>query len=194
MTAQTVRGTFGGAQVGYNHQFGRVVLGTELSASFGGLHGRQDCFATAGLIFFPDNFNCRVKQQWAAQYLTRLGYAFDEGRMLPYILGGISLAKFDVTHSVSDPIALMSASWSDSRVHAGPVLGLGFQYALQNDLALGVEYLYTPYGMQRYASDTTGALPPAGPGFPGAFTQNLTTQAVRLVLNYKFDGMISGGR
>jgi opacity protein-like surface antigen len=112
--------------------------------------------------------------------------------MLPYILVGISLAKFDITHEISDPFG-GSASWSDSRVHAGPVLGFGFQYALQNDLALGVEYLYTPYGMQRYASDVTGPFAPA-PGFPGAFTQNLTTQAVRLVLNYKFDGMISGGR
>lgn len=195
VTAQTVRGAFGGAQVGYNHQFGRVVLGTEFSASLGGLHGRQDCFATAALIFFTDNFNCRVKQQWAGQYLTRLGYAFDEGRMLPYILGGVSLAKFDVTHEISDPIG-GSASWSDSRVHAGPVFGFGLQYALQNDLSLGVEYLYTPYGMQRYASDVTGPFtpPPPGFGFPGAFTQNLTTQAVRLVLNYKFDGMISGGR
>lgn len=110
--------------------------------------------------------------------------------MLPYILGGISLAKLDVTHEISDPTPA-SASWSDRRVHAGPVFGFGFQYALQNDLSLGVEYLYTPYGMQRYGSDVTGTLAP-GFGFPGAFTQNLTTQAVRLVLNYKFDGMISG--
>jgi outer membrane immunogenic protein len=192
VTAQTIRGTFGGAQVGYNHQFGRVVLGTELSASFGGLGGQQDCFETAALLV-GDDFNCRVRQQWAAQYLTRLGYAFDEGRMLPYILGGISLAKFHVTHEISDPTIPASASWSDSRVHAGPVFGFGFQYALQNDLSLGVEYLYTPYGMQRYGSDVTGTLAP-GFGFPGAFTQNLTTQVVRLVLNYKFDGTISGNR
>jgi hypothetical protein len=39
----------------------------------------------------------------------------------------------------------------------------------------------------------TGPLAPA-PGFPAALTQNLTTQAVRLVLNFKFDGMISSGR
>jgi outer membrane immunogenic protein len=190
VTAQTVRGTSGGAQLGYNHQFGRVVLGTELSASLGGLGGRQDCFELAALIFAPDSFNCRVKQQWAGQFLTRLGYAFDEGRMLPYILGGISLAKFDVTHEISDPLG-GSASWSDRKVHAGPVLGFGLQYALQNDLSLGVEYLYTPYGMQRYASDVTGPFAPA-PGFPGAFTQNLTSNTVRVVLNYKFDGTSFG--
>jgi outer membrane immunogenic protein len=191
-SAQTIRGTFGGAQLGYNHQFGRVVLGSELSASLGGLGGNQDCFATAAIFGFPDSFNCRVKQQWSGQMLTRLGYAFDEGRMLPYILGGVSLAKFNVTHEISDPI-FGSASWGDSRVHAGPVFGFGFQYALQNDLSLGIEYLYTPYGTQRYTSDVSGPFAPA-PNFPGAFTQNLTSNSIRVVLNYKFDGMDFGGR
>ena len=31
VTAQTVRGTFGGAQLGYNHQFGRVVSAMAVS-------------------------------------------------------------------------------------------------------------------------------------------------------------------
>ena len=149
----------------------------------------SDC----SLLRHGDTFNCRVKLQWAGQFLTRLGYAFDDGRMLAKPRRHLTREIRPATHEISDPIPA-SASWSDSRVHAGPVFGFGFQYALQNDLSLGVEYLYTPYGMQRYASDVTGPFTPAGPGFPGAFTQNLTTQAVRLVLNYKFDGMISGGR
>ena len=68
------------------------------------------------------------------------------------------------------------------------MLGFGFQYALQNNLSLGLEYRYTFYGMQHCASDVTGPLAP-GPGFPGAFTQDITAQTVRLVLNYRFDRM-----
>jgi len=190
VSAQPLRGAFGGGQIGYNHQFGRVVLGTEFSASLGGPSGRQDCFETAAIIV-GDNFSCHVKQQWSGQFLTRLGYAFDDGRMLPYILGGVSFARFQATHEISDPILLISASWGDTHTHVSPAIGAGFQYALMNDWSFGFEYLYTPYGTQRYASDVMGPLAPA-PGFPGAFTQNISAQSLRLVLNYKFDGMNFG--
>jgi hypothetical protein len=43
--------------------------------------------------------------------------------------------------------------------------------------------------MQRYTSDVSGPFAPA-PNFPGAFTQTLTSNSVRVVLNYKFDGVV----
>src|ERR1700716_1714270 len=42
---QHIDGWFGGGQLGYNHQFGRVVVGTALSGSWANLGGSENCFA-----------------------------------------------------------------------------------------------------------------------------------------------------
>jgi len=48
ITQQRLHGAFGGAQVGYNYQFGRAVWGAELSGSYGQINGSGDCMTTRG--------------------------------------------------------------------------------------------------------------------------------------------------
>lgn len=193
ITTQKFAGQFGGGQLGYNHQFGRIVFGGEFSVSLGNMRNSSDCFQTASLAAGSGvDFNCRIKEDWSGRYLTRLGYAFEDGRLLPYVLGGIGLANVKVNREFTDSTVFPSesAQWGQSKILAGAVFGAGLQYALGNNLSFGAEYLYTRYGMQQFTPHTTGDF--FVPSFPATFTQDMSSQSVRFVLNYKFDGTAPG--
>lgn len=188
LTSQHFSGQSGGGQFGYNRQYGRFVLGSEISFSLGGARGSGDCFQFAAMAAPGVDFNCRIKQNWNGQYLAKLGYALDDGRILSYLLGGISLAEIGVNRQFVDNVFVETANWGQSRVLVGPVFGAGVQYALRDNLSLGLEYLYTHYGMQQFTPNATGNFSgfPQNP-FPATFTQDVSSQSLRLVLNYKFD-------
>jgi hypothetical protein len=52
-TSQNLQGWIGGGQIGYNYQFGRAVIGTELSASWNDVSGSGDCFGIHGTRLDP---------------------------------------------------------------------------------------------------------------------------------------------
>ena len=72
-------GTIGGAQIGYNYQTGRWVLGVEADASFADLQGIAEC---ANGVFI-----CRTRMTALGSATARLGIAFDQ--FLLYGKGGL---------------------------------------------------------------------------------------------------------
>jgi outer membrane immunogenic protein len=209
-TDQKFNGGLAGGQLGYNFQFHRVVLGIDFSGSWDGARGTSigslqplttvgieapvACFAGTVSFGSPKSFtntySCAAKQQWAIQMLPRLGYTFADGRFLPYVTGGVAFTKLSISNTVtstSTPPAVNLGIWGGDRLLEGAVFGTGFQYGIGNALSVGVEYLYAKYSTQDFSSVGTMANTISAPSptiFDSASSHDLTTQTVRVVVNY----------
>ncbi len=161
---QTIDGWIGGGQFGYNHQFGRVVLGTELSGSWGNVEGNGNCFPSFPNVTepgFSETTDCRAKQNWTVQWLNKLGYTFGtDHRLLAYVTGGVAASGLSINRKQKqisgdpgDTVETDFAESGGSTTFVGGVLGGGFQYAFTNSLSLGVEYLHAEYANSNF--DTT---------------------------------------
>jgi opacity protein-like surface antigen len=74
-------------------------------------------------------------------------------------------------------------TWGTQKILVGGVLGGGFQYAFGGGVSVGAEYLYSRYA----AGDFTSAVSCTAPCILADREQHdLTTQTMRLVVNYKF--------
>jgi opacity protein-like surface antigen len=215
-TDQNMRGWLGGAQLGYNQQFRRAVLGVEVSGSWsnarnlssGGFSNNGSnlvpppapfaCFQNVAFtapVGVPQtgSFSCNAKQDWTAQALTRAGYTFGDGRLLPYLSGGVSFTHLSFANTMtltrSPPAAPFSDqnTWGANRELVGAVVGGGVQYAVGNGFSVGVEYLYANYGTKDFSSIGREVFPPVTSSFAAFENHDLTTQTIRIVGNYKFD-------
>lgn len=213
--SQEIEGWLGGGQFGYNHQFDRVVVGTELSGSWGDVDGNGNCFPGFQLGTPRDptssvsqTVNCNAKQDWTVQWLNKLGYAFGgEGRLLAYVTGGIAASELSINRSFTQTITqtrgadtsvtTQEVNWSGSQTFIGVVLGGGLQYAITDHISFGVEYLHAEYasgditisGSDRNTSCFNGVCEPGRGGtqnFVGNVTDQFDTDTVRGVLNFKF--------
>jgi opacity protein-like surface antigen len=115
---QNLDGTIYGGQIGYNHQFGRYVIGTELSGSWGNVSGNGDCFTQGSSGTFgpvssgtpdPDvttnakhvvSLDCAEKQRWQANWLNKFGIA--HGHWMGYLLGGVAISEMEKSRSFGD--------------------------------------------------------------------------------------------
>jgi outer membrane immunogenic protein len=198
---QSLAGGLAGAQIGANHQIHRVVLGVELSGSWSNLTGSSACIGLNPSTVATTS-TCEIKQEWSAQLVTRFGYAPGDGRLLPYILGGIVIARLDPSletiAGMPPPDSFFTsfgASWGAARQHQGALVGVGLQYAWGPGLSVGFELLHAIYDMQDQGSRTSTTTIVNNGGEPNSFTNerfiptalNLTTNSVRVVMNYRFD-------
>jgi outer membrane immunogenic protein len=158
-------GAFVGGQIGYNAQFGNVVLGLE-----GDFQG----------AFIDDNFTvpanalaagspaaaagARTSLDWFSTLRGRLGFSFD--RFLVYVTGGAAWADYNVS------IATLG---SDSNTHWGYTVGGGAEVALWDKVSMKVEYKYLDFENETYNF--------AGPS-NARFSPDLHT--ISLGLNYRF--------
>jgi opacity protein-like surface antigen len=133
VTDQTMRGWLGGGQFGYNHQFGRAVMGVEFSGSWSNLKSHsvgtvnamlssnglnsQAALGCAQLVnlFTPavsvsTSLACDAKVDWTVQALTRLGYTFGDGRFLPYVVAGVALTRLSIATSINFNLCFPSGS------------------------------------------------------------------------------------
>jgi outer membrane immunogenic protein len=207
---QKLGGWLGGLQLGYNHQFGRAVVGLELSGSLEDISDRATgtmitpagvsllspvaCYQSVLFRINPasstDTLTCNTKEDWTGQVLARFGYTFLDGRFLPYVTAGVALTHLQATRSLVATIpatgqTFAPVTWGASKVLDGAVVGLGAQYALGHGLSIGAEYLYAKYGSADFTSIAqNNPFDIAGP--PVQETHDLATQTVRIVVNYKF--------
>lgn len=179
-------GIFGGLRVGYNHQFSNnVVIGVEADAWLGSVSNDwRDSSQYSG--YFTED-----KVTAGASLRARLGYSID--RFLPFVTGGVTIAKTDNTlgcdpalvranagSCLSNPARAFKTSKSDTTV--GYVVGGGAEYAITGNWTLSAEYLYTDLGKNKvvlidpgYVAQTINAR---------HFDTKFST--IRLGVNYKF--------
>jgi outer membrane immunogenic protein len=170
-------GMFGG-QVGCQYQTGGFVLGLE--GDFDGVNLKRSFVAGAGALFpFVPGDTVAFKNDWQASIRGRLGYAWD--RWLLYATGGVAFADVKAAVSLVPTANAGPFVASVSNTATGGTVGLGVEYAILDNLSLGVEYRYSSFGHQHLAVGTVN-------GTTIALTANpsLSTNEVTARLNWHF--------
>lgn len=178
----------GGFQVGRNWQFGRWVLGLEHDAQFTKLNGDitagsaiQEPFAEG------DGFNAKINYLGATR--VKVGYTWD--RFMAYVAGGLETGHVDVTANYAPRTGVGASaplSFSDTqKLQFGYTVGAGAEYAVTNNVSLGVEYRYLTLNRATY---NLGTVTSATGAVSNVTTDvGLNSSQVLVRLNVKFNGL-----
>ncbi len=154
----------GGVFAGYNYQFPQspVVAGLEASFDIGGEEQSKE-----GSNFLASNPEAKVSVPYETALKARFGYAAD--KFLPYVQAGIvgAEARFRVTDN--DGTDLGTEKFSP-----GWVVGVGVDYALQDNLFLRANYSYTQLASTNYLNTA------------GEFDHHLDLNDFKVGVGYKF--------
>lgn len=171
-------GALGGAQLGYNAQFGQIVAGAEMSGSFARLEGADTCF---GLLTPSTNagLQCENTIMPLGTITGRLGYAF--GRSMLYGRAGAAVAR--VNYALNSGAA---GGGVDGRTVTdwGWTVGGGIEHALNARWSVNVDYKYVDFGTRSVAFDVPAAAAAVSPNDIRS-QQHLMTMGV----NYHFSPM-----
>jgi outer membrane immunogenic protein len=168
-------GFAGGAQVGYNWQYGPAVLGTETDFQFANIDGNLSTSCPAALCGVAVTANYQQKLPWFGTVRGRLGYAQD-GWLL-YATGGYAYARLETNATATAGAA--TAALSQQTLRDGWTAGGGIEVALTPRWSIKAEYLYMDFG----SKTTTFAVP----GLPTLTDQSkLNMNVVRTGVNYRF--------
>lgn len=188
-TATPTRGFFtGGAQAGYNYQFGRGLVGIEADVNGnsrfkGSVIGGDDTFAmTVG-----------AKADVSGTIRARAGLVVNNA--LVYVTGGAAWADVKQTGVEFNNIAASPSFNTPTGITAnrsgvlwGGVIGAGVEYALNTNWIVGGEFLHTMYQDSEanlIRADGTN-LCTSNPASNCVIRNHLTTDVARLRVSYKF--------
>lgn len=157
-----VNGAFLGGHVGYNYQIDNVVLGLEGALLWSDI-GKSDVQSP---YFDSDTFE--TKLDWFGTVTPRIGYAFDRAQV--FAKGGLAFGNVKSTAWDHDSGVVVE----DDSTRAGWVLGAGVEYAVTNNILLGLEYNYTDLGKFNVSSGDVD------------YDVDTTFSAVNATLGYKF--------
>ena len=174
--SQDTDGVIGGAQTGYNYQFGAWVLGLEADIQASGQKGGST-FQVSGLP--TATLTTDHKLEWFGTARPRLGVLATPNLLL-YGTGGVAFGqvKDSYTAAVAGFGTVATATVDD--VKAGWTAGAGIEGAFGGGWSAKVEYLYIDLGKLQQ----TVTLPLAG--VTATFNSRVTDNIVRVGLNYKW--------
>jgi outer membrane immunogenic protein len=135
------RGALAGAQVGADWQFGNLVVGGELDASWSSIKGTLAPDPT----FFLSGIS--VQYQALATGTARVGYA--AGNLLGYAKGGVAWANIDYKSAINTGFPI-----DVNHQRTGLTGGVGLEMALLGSLSARVEYDYIYFGAASIALGT----------------------------------------
>jgi outer membrane immunogenic protein len=117
-----------GAQLGYNHQVGMVVMGVEGDLGWANVKGASTC--TAG----GASPSCASSADWLGTARARAGLAANN--ILFYGTAGLALGGIKTTGS--------------SDVRTGWTAGAGVEYGVDSKWSVKAEYIYQDFGKNAY--------------------------------------------
>jgi outer membrane immunogenic protein len=160
-----VNGVIGGANAGYDQQFGSLVLGIRGELDGSGLRGSTS--ATCGGICSVSQINLAFRNTWQAFLLGRAGIAFD--RLLVYAVGGLAAGDDRESATITNlsPVFVTTTAQTDTLY--GAAIGVGAEYALDAHWMLGAEYRYAEFDKGNY----TAASGPETVRYKAGFSENL---------------------
>jgi outer membrane immunogenic protein len=178
-------GFIGGAQIGYNYQFGNMVAGLETDLSFAGL-SKTDAASGPFTIGGTLTTTVESKLNWFGTFRARLG-VLPTDNLLVYGTGGLAYGGVKTTTTASNIVPgncigfIYCGSGSTSGVSAGWTAGGGLEYAVARQWTVKAEYLYLDLGSR---SVTFSDLDVPG----GTLTANTSfkAQVIRAGVNYRF--------
>ena len=183
-TSQSVDNFVLGGHLGYQQQFGRIIVGLEA-----GVTGRPfDQFdRKESNCAFPSPFDDRCDLNNVGPLYTfgmRLGYTPAENWMI-YATGGYAYARIETQIRFggvgvppppnATPVTLTSTG------HGGWYIGAGIEYALMRNVILGLEYQRVELDSEGHCAGGTCTIPS-----PLNSDVSLTADIVRARLSYKF--------
>jgi len=121
-------GFVGGAQAGYNYQFGMFVLGAETDLQYAAVGNKGASYGNTYYVGDSDGYFGTIR--------ARLGVAFD--RALVYGTGGFAYGDIGGNRAY-DPLL---GHHRDNSTNGGWTLGGGAEYAVTNNITAKVEGLY----------------------------------------------------
>ncbi|WP_061934023.1 outer membrane protein [Aureimonas sp. AU22] len=130
----------GGGHVGYNFALGDALGGQAFVLGVVGDLSYVDITKSAGITNGVDTIGASRELDYLATVRLKGGVGLD--RFLVYGTGGVAFGNVETT-IVNTPFGL-AASDDDTRV--GYAVGAGTDYAVTDNLILGLEYLYTDLG------------------------------------------------
>jgi len=197
----TSRGPLTGFQIGYNKQYGNLVVGGEWDVSYAGQNTSPTVFNSLGLaangtngLTTPIPFQTNIGDtfRWSAR--ARAGYA--DGRSLYYLTGGMVSGGYSLKHyywgvpgttpytpqtdlSATAAAAFATSNFGNSGAfnieRFGWTAGAGVEYAFTDKWSANLEYRHNDFG----AATVTSNL------FPGlTFRERSYEDTVRLGVNY----------
>ena len=140
-------GGLAGGQVGFNQQFGGIVLGGELA--FVGTEARETLLGSGP--FADDRFKTSVSD--LLTLAARAGIPL--GNSLLYAKAGYADAHVDLS-AFSTATGITGDA---SRTAGGWTAGAGWEYRIGRSLVFGVEYDYVDLSASRFSGATGGAAP-----------------------------------
>jgi outer membrane immunogenic protein len=167
---QSQVGFSGGGQIGAQKQWGKAVLGIEVSYTWTDAEQTTGSAVVVGTSRSSDMTNLILAT-------GRLGYAHDN--MLAYAKGGYATADVDFRSSVTSTGVVTTSS---SGRENGWVAGLGLDYGLTPNISIGVEYNYLHLNVAGRSQIPT----PAGLAGSQVNEGGIDMQMVVARLNFKF--------
>jgi outer membrane immunogenic protein len=179
LASTTASTAIGGGQIGYNWQApGSLwVFGVEGDIDAQHWSTTRTIATTGGSFVAGDSFT--VDSHWQASLRGRIGYAAWD-RALLYVTGGVAFTQMRAGALFGPVGAVPGTSATDDQTVVGGTVGAGLEYALTNNLSLGLEGRWTFYG-DRTFSGTLG-------GIPVSDKVSLDTAEVMGKLNFRFGG------
>jgi outer membrane immunogenic protein len=186
-----------GGQIGYNWQSGKWVFGLEGDFSGAGISG-FDSRPPVGVLGYPvptatfsgENF-MRQSVEWLASARGRVGHTIGSG--LIYATGGAAWAGIDYQANTREPLNICGgtgcawpAAFKD--VRTGWVVGAGYEWLVASNWTLRGEYLFYRFDGPTATSSTQFFTPTCVTCRATYSWGALDLHAVRLGLNYKWDG------
>jgi outer membrane immunogenic protein len=167
-------GFLGGAQVGWNYQTGRFVLGAEADYSYADIKG--DVTTTIAAT----DVSRSSTTTWIATATARLGYAWDG--VMVYSKLGAAFAQFDYDNNVLvGGVSNVSATASETRV--GFTVGTGIEWAIAGGWSAKAEYNYMDFGRRTVDFGADAA------GNPVNLDIDQRIQVIKAGVNYRFGPM-----
>jgi outer membrane immunogenic protein len=192
-------GAVGGAQFGFNWQFGSQWLtGVETDFQFSGIRGSSHV-AEPGSIGSTYALSASQNLDWFGTLRARLGYLLTD-RVLLYGTGGLAYGETKASAAVAEtgigidfppgfpttllcPPATVCLAGSQSHVSAGWTAGGGIEFAAWNHVSFKVEYLHVDLGAQNQILTTQA--PATGTAFAVMHLEN-AFDIVRGGVNFHF--------
>src|SRR5690606_16935655 len=122
-------GGFVGGVIGAQWQWNWMVVGVEGDLNWSGVEGDESG---------PGFGNLDGKINWFGSLNAKLGIAID--RVLPYAVGGVAFAGAETGQT------LAGGSSDDDQTLVGWTLGAGLDYAVTDNIIVGLQYKYYDFG------------------------------------------------
>jgi outer membrane immunogenic protein len=184
----------GGVQAGYNYQFGNGLVGVEADVNWNNINSK---FVMGGND--SNAMNVGLKADWTGTIRARGGLVMNNA--LVYVTGGAAWANvkqtgtefcnmnFFSTNCEGAPFGkLTGVTANSSSTLWGAVIGAGVEYMVSPNWTVGGEFLHTVYQHSTANILNANGTDACGNNFNSICTisAQLTTDVVRLRLNYKF--------